>query len=189
MLVNETERQDIAELMITELKNGETAKFTTSQYCVNGVVKELISGSWKQIQLNRFFSKFLPTYSNIKLMSNMDEVNNLLFNNFPCGSKQERQEEEPIPLIIDSLLPISADIDEENIYKKNNSKKILFNEDDILAKSKAKERPDSEENKIKYTKLEITEISEEDGFTKELRKINEEKNKKMENERAAFEKK
>lgn len=76
-------------------------------------------------------------------MSNMDEVNNLLFNNFPWGNKQEKQEAEPTPLIVDSLLPISADIDEENVYKKNNSKKIVFNEDDILAKSKAKERTES----------------------------------------------
>ena len=153
-------------MMITELKNGEVAMFTTSQYCVKGVVEELISGSWQQIELNRFFSRFLPTYSNMKLMSNMNEVNNLFFNDFPCGNGQDIQETEPTPLFIDSLLPISADIDEENIYKKNNSRKVVFNEDEILAKSKAKERTQSEERTIKYTKLEISEISEEDGFTK-----------------------
>lgn len=130
--------------MITEFKNEEVATFTMSQYCVKGVVEELINGSWQQIELNRFFSRFLPTYSNMKLMSNMDEVNNLLFNNLPWGNRQEKQEVEPTPLFIDSLLPISADIDEENVYKKNNSRKIVFNEDEISAKSKAKERTESE---------------------------------------------
>jgi hypothetical protein len=40
-----------------------------------------------------------------------------------------------------------------------------------------------------YSKLQITEISEEDGFTKELRKLEEERNQKAEGERKAQERK
>ena len=74
-----------------------------------------------------------------------------------------------MPLVIDSLLPISADIDAENGYKKGLKKRI--SEVDTLTFSKLKVKEEGENvEKGKYMKLQITEISEEDGFTKELRK-------------------
>jgi hypothetical protein len=74
-----------------------------------------------------------------------------------------------VPLVIDSLLPISADIDAENGYKKGLKKRV--SEVDTLTFSKLKVKEEGENvEKGKYMKLQITEISEEDGFTKELRK-------------------
>ena len=45
------------------------------------------------------------------MMNNINEVNSLIFNIFPFFEKIEGHDVEPTPLIIDSLLPISADID------------------------------------------------------------------------------
>jgi hypothetical protein len=89
----------------------------------------------------------------------------------PQADRMNRQEDEPTPLIIDSLLPISADIDAENTYKKNNSIKKLIQQDSTT-RSRFGDR-ESIDQREKYTKLQITEVSEEDGFTKELRKIEE----------------
>ena len=57
-----------------------------------------------------------------------------------------------MPLVIDSLLPISADIDAENGYKKGLRKKV--SESDTLTFSKLRVRDEVENiGKGKYTKL------------------------------------
>lgn len=57
-----------------------------------------------------------------------------------------------MPLVIDSLLPISADIDAENGYKKGLGKKV--SEIDTLTFSKLRVRDEVENiGKGKYTKL------------------------------------
>ena len=62
------------------------------------------------------------------------------------------QESEPVPLVIDSLLPISADIDAENAYKKGLGKRI--SEVDTLTFSKLRVREEAESvGKGKYMKL------------------------------------
>jgi hypothetical protein len=111
----------------------------------------LIEGSWEQIKLNRLFSSYLQVYSNIKTMDNMQELNTFLFSDAPPTHHIKRQEDEPIPLIIDSLLPISADIDPENTYKKNNSSRKLLKEDSVT-RSRIADR-ESIDQRQKYTKL------------------------------------
>ena len=45
--------------------------------------------------------------------------------------------------------------------------------EESFARSRMAERDEIVSKKEKYTKLQVTEVSEEDGFTKELRKLEE----------------
>jgi hypothetical protein len=48
--------------------------------------------SWDQFQIGQLFSKFLPAYSNLKMMGNIQEVNNFIFNPYPWVDKIGKQE-------------------------------------------------------------------------------------------------
>ncbi len=85
-------------------------------------------------------------------MDNMQELNNFLFSTAPPTHHIKRQEDEPIPLTIDSLLPISADIDPENTYKKNNISRKIVKEESVTTRSRIGEK-ESNEQRQKYTKL------------------------------------
>jgi hypothetical protein len=145
-----------------------------------------LEGAWREAKVSRLASQLLNPYSNMRTMSSIQEVNNFLSNAVWIADRVE-QEREPVPLIIDSLLPISADIDAENGYKKGLAKR--GSEVETLELSKLRVREEGAAGKERYLRLQITEVSEEDGLTKELRKQEEEKNVKKESEKKISEKK
>ena len=83
---------------------------------------------------------------------------------------------QPSALYLDSLLPISAHIDAENTYKNNLKNQIDFNSD---IGTPSKKRDKKTEQGEKYHKLEWYKEEVEDGFTKELRKMQEAKTEKI----------
>ena len=96
-----------------------------------------------------------------------------------CIPLLRREEDEPAALIVDSLLPISADIDPENEYKRSIGKMNNLGDSLVRTKMNNRSRVEEEDNgKQKYKRLQMTEGTEEDGFTQELRKLEDEKNKK-----------
>lgn len=80
----------------------------------------------------------------------MNEVNNLFFKMGGNTDKKDSEEQEPKPLLVDSLLPISADIDAENPYKKSQGK--LNGTQDSSVRFKMT-RPAFTEREDKYRKL------------------------------------
>ena len=58
-----------------------------------------------------------------------------------------KQEDEPNPLYVDSLLPISADIDPENEYKRNLAKINTLGESNIKMRNKGQESRLSQEKR------------------------------------------
>jgi hypothetical protein len=58
-----------------------------------------------------------------------------------------KQEDEPNPLYVDSLLPISADIDPENEYKRNLARINTLGESTIKMRNKAQESRLSQEKR------------------------------------------
>lgn len=55
----------------------------------------------------------------MKIVTNINEVNSLNFYESKQNFRTLKATNEPSPLYIDSLLPISADLDKENTYKLN----------------------------------------------------------------------
>ena len=85
----------------------------------------------------------------------MNEANNLFFNMEFKKNSDPKQEDEPKPLIVDSLLPVSADIDADNQYKKNLSKLNTLGESTIKMKNKGKESR-FENKEPEYIRLNLT---------------------------------
>jgi len=65
------------------------------------------------LKTNAFLAKYLNSYSTTKTVNNISQIESL-FNFNALVELTGKQEEEPNPLYVDSLLPISADIDEDN---------------------------------------------------------------------------
>lgn len=86
----------------------------------------------------------------MRTMSSIQEVNNFLSNAVWIADRVV-QEKEPVPLLIDSLLPISAEIDAENGYKKGLTKR--GSEVETLELSKLRVREEGTVGKEKYLKL------------------------------------
>ena len=55
----------------------------------------------------------------MKIVTNINEVNSLNFYESKQYFSTLKPTNEPSPLYIDSMLPISADLDKENTYKLN----------------------------------------------------------------------
>lgn len=66
---------------------------------------------------NAKFRENLKKFSNMKTIKNINEINSLNLYQSKMNFHSVQVAIEPKPLYVDSLLPISADIDKENTYK------------------------------------------------------------------------
>ena len=98
---------------------------------VIGIVEEIVSESWRVFKMNTLVKTQLPLMVNQSMLEKVSEVNDLLFFNQFQLVIQEEQEKEPTPLFVDSLLPISADIDPENDYKNKLKQKTDLGESQV----------------------------------------------------------
>lgn len=85
--------------------------------------------------MNRYFNKF----SSSNTLNKINEVGDMLHKMDYKINPTPKQEEEPSPLYVDSLLPISADIDAENDYKERIGRMGTLGESVIRVKNKGKE--------------------------------------------------
>ena len=177
------------ECLITEQQQLQVEKtmHRESEQIINEIVDNVMEKSVAQIEENAFMSKYFLAYSSKQTLGKINQVGDLLY---VLGLKmfpQPTQEEEPTPLYVDSLLPISADIDSENQYKKNMARFNNLSESAIRTKNNFRSSR-LEQKEPHYVQLQMTEASEEDNLTIELRKQSQEKNKKMEGQKKIKEK-
>jgi hypothetical protein len=95
------------------------------------MVERLIERTIYRIEKTQRFKENLRQFSNMKTLTNINEVNSLHFYDSKTHFSPLPTSKEPRPLYVDSLLPISADIDQENTYKLGLTKMISSQLSDI----------------------------------------------------------
>lgn len=95
------------------------------------IVERILDRAIYRIIKTEKFRENLKRFSNMKTINNINEVNNLNFYDSQMYFSSLPASKEPRPLYVDSLLPISADLDKENTYKLNLKKMITSQVSDI----------------------------------------------------------